>query len=439
MANKQIKDLPEIASAALGDLLVVQRDSDSQTSRIQLSNLLTATVQVLNDLQDVDDSGKISGYILEYNGSQWVAVPNSGGSGSVVELFSDYATYVGSGAKPDGAIAYVRDATGAPGLQGITGWGFFVYDSTEVTPQRLVAAQEFAEYISQFPGTQVLPGIPGSGIEAGDTINDLLGLSYSAFVDRLVLPTVEASIQTPKSVTVDGVSAGTQEVGSSLTPTLNTTFEPGVIQNGDGSTGPDLVGASTDFEYTLPDASVINRTPAGDQDLGYNPPAVQVNFGNNSYQVEATHGAGSGSYTDNQGNIGTNLDPQRVAGPEIGTSAIVVGRYFAWFGSGGGGSTPINSAQVRALPNQFLNGSNEGTFDIVIPPGTPEVYFSIPAGKTITVLYVESSFADVTGTFTNNPFNVDDGGANPVAYDNYSAIIGGGGYPATATYRVTVS
>ncbi len=436
MAEKQIKDLPEIALAAVNDVLVVQRNSDNQTSRLQVQNLLAATAQVIGDLQDVDDSGKLSGYILQYNGSEWVAVPNSGGGGSSVELFDTYADYVASGVKGDGDLAYVRDASGAPGLQAISGWAFYVYDSTEVTPQFLIGAEETQFYISQFGGSQESSGL--GGIPAGTLIGTLTGKSNSELWDLALVAEILASVQTPKSILLTGPAAATVEVGTTLNPSLAAVFNPGVIENGDGSTGPNLVGNSTNFEYTLPDATVINRTPAGNSDA-FTPPSVEVTFGNNVYSVVATHDAGTGSYTDNKGNIGTNLDPQRIAGTESNDAPIVIGRYNAFFGSGGGGSTPVNSAQVRALTQQLLNASNEGTFDIVIPAGTPEVYFSVPAGKTITVLYVESSFADVTGTFVNNAFNVDDAGGNPVAYDNYGAVIGGGGFPAVATYRVTIS
>jgi len=95
---------------------------------------------------------------------------------------------------------------------------------------------------------------------------------------------------------------------------------------------------------------------------------------------------------------------------------------------------------VRVVPAKtFLNSSNTGTFSISIPSGTQEVYFYTPVGKTATVLYVESSNANVTGTFVKTQFNVNDANGSPVGYDSWVSFIGTVGYPVSATYNVTIS
>ena len=47
--------------------------------------------------------------------------------------------------------------------------------------------------------------------------------------------------------------------------------------------------------------------------------------------------------------------------------------------------------------------------------------------------------ADVTGSFTTIPISVNDAGAVPQSYESWTTIIGGGGYPGIATYRVIIS
>ena len=42
-------------------------------------------------------------------------------------------------------------------------------------------------------------------------------------------------------------------------------------------------------------------------------------------------------------------------------------------------------------------------------------------------------------TFNKTTFNVDDAAGNPVSYDIYTSTIGGGGYPSTSIYNVTIN
>ena len=118
-------------------------------------------------------------------------------------------------------------------------------------------------------------------------------------------------------------------------------------------------------------------------------------------------------------------------------SSNINGRRYAWRGTGSANSAPTNSAEVIALSSKsFLNSSNNGSFSISIPAGTPEIYFSVPFGKTVLVTYRESSNADVTGSFTKNTFDVNDADGQPVSYDNYVAE---GYYPSTATFDIVIS
>jgi len=96
---------------------------------------------------------------------------------------------------------------------------------------------------------------------------------------------------------------------------------------------------------------------------------------------------------------------------------------------------------VRLGTQLFLSTAATGVFNMTIPAGITNVWFSVPAGKTIKVLYVESSNADVTSEFIANTFNVINGGGagDPISYDTWGSIIPGIGYPADATYNVTIS
>jgi hypothetical protein len=313
----------------------------------------------------------------------------------------------------------------------------------------VVASAYYGDGRNLFTTTSYNPSISDSismaddhgGLTSGTTVGDLRGSSYDDLFTDILFPTVLAYIQTAKSVTVTGITTETIEIGSTITPSVITTFNPGLINNGDDTSGPDLVGDPNLYTYKLPggttDGTVVSTTSPNNYTYTS---SYEVIAGSNIWSVVVSHDAGTGTYTDNKGVDGTNLDGSRVSATVVRNMSTKTGRYYAWDGYGASGSAPTDSTGVRAITSKrFLSSTNTGTFNITIPIGTPEVYFFTPAGKTVTVLYVESSNADVTGTFTETQFNVNDAGGNTVSYDSWVSYIGATGYPSTATYNVTIS
>ena len=147
--------------------------------------------------------------------------------------------------------------------------------------------------------------------------------TLSQALDTILFPTVPPFISTQKSVTMT-VSGNTavQEVGSSSARTLTATFNRGRITNGNGSLGPELVGASDPFVYTGP--GILGAT--GNNSLG----SVAVVLGSNQWGVSIFHGAGSGAYFDNKGNASTALDGSRSSGVVNASTAGFTGVY-PWY------------------------------------------------------------------------------------------------------------
>jgi hypothetical protein len=354
-----------------------------------------------------------------------------GHGGAGIEYVADIAERDALDTSP-GTTAYVADASADLGK---TLWGMYTWTGTEWS---LIATQDDVTYDSIFDDSLAVPTTIG-GIDAGTTVGDLRGLSPTEMFDAILFPTIPPS-SSPKSVVLSGITGGNYEVGTQVITSLTATFNQGTITNGDASPGPALVGQGNNYTYKDPDGVTIGSNATAGNIDAINAPLYIITIGNNIWNVVTDHDAGTGLYYDSKGIASTDLDTQRVAGSTADNSSNMSGRYYAWRGSGPGGSAPTNSAQVRAETDKsFLSTSNTGSFNITIPPGTQEVFISIPAGKTLTVLYVESSNADVTGSFTSNAFNVDDANANPVAYETFVSFIGVGGYPATATYAVTIS
>ena len=278
------------------------------------------------------------------------------------------------------------------------------------------------------------------GIPMGTTVASLRGKYIEEILNEILFPTVLAYIGTPNSALLSGISASTQEVGTALSPMVSGIYNQGLITNGDETSGPNLTGSATIFSFEFPDGTIDASYNASGNTQAHAFTTYDVSFGTNIWQVTVNYATGFGTYYDNKGNASSNLNASRMAGSITSNSATIAGRMYTWRGYGSGGSAPVASAGVRALVSRsFLGASNTGTFDITIPALTQEVYFFVPTGHTVVVQYVESSFADVTGSFITSSIGVDDAGANSHTYDSWVSFIGVSGYPSTATYRVTIT
>jgi len=100
-------------------------------------------------------------------------------------------------------------------------------------------------------------------------------------------------------------------------------------------------------------------------------------------------------------------------------------------------TTPLNSADVRALPGQTFSKN----FTINIAQGQTVISFAYP--DTIadivdaSVKYVEGFNANVGNTFVKANFPVNDLAAVPEGYKIYTSVLGGP-YPGAATYNVNL-
>jgi hypothetical protein len=100
----------------------------------------------------------------------------------------------------------------------------------------------------------------------------------------------------------------------------------------------------------------------------------------------------------------------------VSTPFTITSCYYEFYGPTAANS--INSAQVRALPNN--RPACAGTsFNLLT--GTVEKIFEIamPATKTLVSVFDATAGFFITGTFTLTTFNVNDAAGNPISYNVY--------------------
>lgn len=249
------------------------------------------------------------------------------------------------------------------------------------------------------------------GIDAGTTASSLKSKNIIQVLDDILFPTILASIGTAKSVALTTTSGGDFEVGTSLTRTLTATFNDGQITNGDGTTGPNLVGSATQYTFT---GTGISSTAQAGNTLSI---TWDVVSGDNDWDVTVAHGAGTGAYYDNKGNAGSNLDSSRASGTvsDTDTSPNFTGKYKQFYGATS--SQVTTSAGVRGLSNSRFDTSTSFT-----TPSLDNTNFTIaiPATRTLGTV-ITSNNEDITSTFEDGlaTFNVQDAGGNNVSYKVY--------------------
>lgn len=240
------------------------------------------------------------------------------------------------------------------------------------------------------------------GASAGTAASVWKTKSVVEILDEILFPTINASIGTNKSVSL-GVSGGggTLEVGTTTARSLTATFSQGSITNGDGTTGPALVGVATQYTFT---GTGISSTSQASNILSLGSPAIV--FGPNNWAVTATHGAGTGAYYDNKGDIGTNLDGSRVSGTTSDTTSnpTITGIYPYFWGLADSQLT-LNQiiAVIEAGNANKVVSSASGTITITFNATTAKfLWFAHDATYTTkTIWYVTALNTGSIGGTTN--------------------------------------
>lgn len=250
-------------------------------------------------------------------------------------------------------------------------------------------------------------------------------------IDTLIFPTILAFISANQSanLVLSGAS-GNYEIGTLLVGTLTANFYRGAITNGNGAGGPNLVGAAAGSAYTFNGTSIGTPPVQSGNTFALSQAIVA---GVNSWAVNIAFQAGSGSYYDNKGNAGSNLDTSRNSGSiAAGNSPAVAGYYKQFYGIT---TIPIlNSSNVRSLANSNFAYTN--SFPIYI--NEVNYIIAIPATKSL-VSIVTSNFETILANspyITMSIFNVNDAGNNPISYKIYKLTTG---TPLNLNATVTLS
>jgi hypothetical protein len=216
-------------------------------------------------------------------------------------------------------------------------------------------------YVSTLDPTLQVPTTVG-GIVSTTTVGSLTGKTFTQMFDSLLFPTVLAYIGTPaKSLTINSPTTASVDVGSQYTPSVTTAYNAGVIRNGDSTLGPNLVGATWLYTFRLPNLTT-DGTPNGTSTHTYTTTTIPLETGY-QWSVIATYSGGTGTYTDNKGNPGTNLDGSRVAGTITAFSGTVTGYNRRYWGTSATAVFTLGS-EVTGLANSELSSTRVKTFDI---------------------------------------------------------------------------
>ncbi len=275
-----------------------------------------------------------------------------------------------------------------------------------------------------YRNTNLMPNTVG-GYAAGTSfpIAQTMQQMFDGLLYEYILPTY-----TPNILTIDGITAQTLEVGTLFSDTLVTNYNQGIIESKDGSPNIPLTGIVTEQRFTGAGVGLASGIIS-----------TRILFGSgNQWTLSVDYAAGAGNYYDSNGNIATNLDSLRVADTIMTTSPRITGLYKYWIFKGAVTTSPITSAPIRALTEDGF--AENKTFDVTIPTGDREVSIYLPQGMfLISVLYVESAMANVTGDFAATALTVNDAEGVSVNYTKHTQDIGGIGYLSDATYRITIA
>ncbi len=280
------------------------------------------------------------------------------------------------------------------------------------------------------------------GIPKNTAASALNGKLMSQMFNDILFPTISAYISSSVSATLNnttGISTRL-EIGTLISPVFTTSFNSGLIRNGNGTSGPTVVGLhipTNAFGLKYNNFEVDRNDDGNFSGADYEIAQGSVN----SWKADVGYEEGTGDYYDNKGVVETHLNSSRIAGTKISSTLNISGRYAMFYGSTNDIIDPISS-EIRNLNDSvLLNESVKTDNDVeyLIIQEEKNLNFAVPVqgGGVVKVLYKESAYADVTSSFTKSTVQVEDAGGNLQDYYLYVAKITG--YTADATYVISIT
>ena len=251
------------------------------------------------------------------------------------------------------------------------------------------------------------------------------GKNLKQVFDTIFVKEKNPSITQP-SVSVSLAGAGAKEVGTKVTPSYTTKFNPGTYEFGPATGCNPTSWSVTDSNNSSPLTTATGKfaeiTVADDTD----------------YKVTATGNYSEGAIPKT--NVGNEYASGKiVAGSKSETSSAITGYRNSFYGTLTE-KGELTSDIIRSLKKSNKALINGNTFDITIPIGAKRVVFAYPATlrDVTSVKDVNGLNAEISGAFTKSTLSVE--GLNNFQGINYKVYVTDFAEAvATAnTYKVTI-
>lgn len=291
----------------------------------------------------------------------------------------------------------------------------YYIDSTK-TPHALGSSKSTEE-------VEVNLGSGGSvgGLTTGDTIP--AGTTLDELITMLTQKSVPATYTQP-GVTCrvsSGTAAGSYEVGTSITTTLQATF----TQNDAGALTTLAINKSGEGSPIISGATSPQTTDAQTFTLGEETV---------SFTATASYAAGA-IKNDNLGQ--PSPEGQIQAGSKTSAAVSFVGKRNLFYGTGTGATPEMTSELVRGLANKKLGPANGTTFDINVAAGQQYVVIAYPATlRNLTKCFYVEQNTDLVENFALQTKSVQ--GANGAAGADYKVYVYSMAIPAAAGMTLQV-
>ena len=291
----------------------------------------------------------------------------------------------------------------------------YYIDSTK-TPHALGSSKSTEE-------VEVNLGSGGSvgGLATGDTIP--AGTTLDELITMLTQKSVPATYTQP-GVTCrvsSGTAAGSYEVGTSITTTLQATF----TQNDAGALTTLAINKSGEGSPIISGATSPQTTDAQTFTLGEETV---------SFTATASYAAGA-IKNDNLGQ--PSPEGQIQAGSKTSAAVSFVGKRNLFYGTGTGATPEMTSELVRGLANKKLGPANGTTFDINVAAGQQYVVIAYPATlRNLTKCFYVEQNTDLVENFALQTKSVQ--GANGAAGADYKVYVYSMAIPAAAGMTLQV-
>lgn len=292
-------------------------------------------------------------------------------------------------------------------------------DALEFNPMDIAPSDPI--FTSALDNSVVMTDAVG-GLDAGTTVAYLNDKTVSWMFDAILFPTEIAYISDTANLSLSGYSTSSVEVGTEYSFTAVINYDPGTINNGNGTVAGNITGDALTFTLTNPDGTDYTEDPVtSNTDIATTAGYTYTDSGSQTWTLSGTNEIGTTTYVDNKGGTDTVASIETAKADTVPNNVTFNKTAYYPLFYGMSASNTVSAGTGLYLNSDLTkNIASTGDRNVSLTGTNEYIYFAYPSSSGSLSSIIDGNGFDVTSSFTVYTVDVTSSGQDTEWTEEYN-------------------